>query len=136
MFIPLNFYWKYYLLAKHQVLYETNVTLTLYVRKNRYQISLAVPVKRTSQQAIFCAFFICIKKWTFWCLCEKITRKTGCFTRESNDTKKWWNTANHYNERKNAKWFEQQAFVKYIFHACSQKKNSLVLARFFLKFYS
>ena len=96
LFITLNFDWKYYLLAKHQVLYGTNVTLTLYVRKNRqclfqkpfvyvsfsrnqcksvevivcvcHQISLAVPVKRTSQQAIFCAFFICIKKWTFWCL--------------------------------------------------------------------
>ena len=27
---------------------------------------------------------------------------------------------------KNTKWFEQQAFVKYIFHACSQKINSLV----------
>ena len=37
---------------------------------------------------------------------------------------------------KNTKWFEQQAFVKYIFHGCSQKINSLVLARFFLKFYS
>ena len=36
---------------------------------------------------------------------------------------------------KNAKWFEQQAFVKYIFHACSQKINSLVLAKFFLKFF-